>query len=173
VDVRADIYALGGSAVLVLDGREPVCTAGDGAGRHGVPGGESPAVCQSSPAEISEELDAVVRRMLAPRTGRAFSRPPMAVSPGLAAISGSTSFRVDPRLRGAARRGRTLSRRGRRISASAYSSWTTNAPCVGLCRLALEGKGVVCVEAADGQEALDALERRAFDLVVTDWTCRE
>jgi response regulator RpfG family c-di-GMP phosphodiesterase/serine/threonine protein kinase len=161
VDARADIYGLGGTLYWCLTGQTPFpaqpTLLADLSYRMLNP----PPSPRTLRPEIPEELDAAVRRMLAQNPEDRFPSPE-AVSQAL------QPFLVHPR--GLLARGGTAAPDNvpSRTSVQRVLITDDEAAVRKLCRISLEAKGLACAEAADGAEALEALSRQVFDVVITD-----
>jgi putative two-component system response regulator len=169
VDIRADIYGLGGTLFWCLTGRTPFIATGnliqDLVGRIKQ---QPPSVSQAR-SGISADLDAVVAKMMATDPNERFStpqavmnalmpflrsRPRLSISKLTAPMAGSDSFTAltDETAVG-----------GQRILI------VDDEPIVRrLCRYTLQGQGLQCDEAVNGVMALELLKTCNYDLVISD-----
>jgi response regulator RpfG family c-di-GMP phosphodiesterase len=179
VDIRADLYSLGGTLFWCLTGRLPFPTSGGPAEallrRLNQP---APSVLAVNP-QLPSELDGVLRRMMALRPEDRYQTPEAVMAALLPFLrpdprTGVLALRCDPhRLPGI----RPDSRGSNRGSASPATPATGPARVLivddesslrEFCREVLKAEGLECSEAADGPSALAALAANPCDLVLLD-----
>jgi response regulator RpfG family c-di-GMP phosphodiesterase/serine/threonine protein kinase len=172
VDIRADLYSLGGTLFWCLTGQPPFPPREDFAEDLRHRSTAAPPSARAVAPAVPAGLEAVVARMMAPRPDDRYPTP-QAVAEALAPFL-------------PAKRLHTPSYDGRRAEdspgtqQSALSTQHASTPRVLIvddepdvrtgCRLALERDGLRCHEAGDGAEALADLGGQAFDLVLLDMT---
>jgi response regulator RpfG family c-di-GMP phosphodiesterase/serine/threonine protein kinase len=168
VDIRADIYGLGGTLFWCLTGRTPFPSQGnlvrDLLRRMNEP---SPSARALRP-EIPAELDAVLARMMAVDPAARYTTPQAvmrALLPFLQTVSGDARFvpvgRDSSDLRPLG--DEQGSARVHRVLIVDDESDNRN-----LCGFGLTTEGIVCDEAANGVLALEAIKTKRYDLVLSD-----
>jgi response regulator RpfG family c-di-GMP phosphodiesterase len=168
VDIRADIYGLGGTLFWCLTGRTPFPSQGnlvrDLLRRMNEP---SPSASVLRP-EIPAELDAVLARMMAVDPAARYTTPQAvmrALLPFLQTVSGDARFvpvgRDSSDLRPLG--DEQGSARVHRVLIVDDESDNRN-----LCGFGLTTEGIVCDEAANGVLALEAIKTKRYDLVLSD-----
>ncbi|MDB5387998.1 MAG: rpfG 4 [Planctomycetaceae bacterium] len=169
VDIRADIYGLGGTLYWCLTGKTPFTATGniiqDLVGRIKQ---QPPSVAQAR-SGISPELDAIVAKMMATNPDDRYSTP-HAVMHALMPF-----LRSKPR--------HSICTTGIPIAGSESLALPTDESNLGgqrilivddepivrrLCRYTLQGQGLQCDEAVNGAVAIEALKTRSYDLVISD-----
>jgi putative two-component system response regulator len=170
VDIRADIYGLGGTLFCCLTGRPPFSDEGNTIEglirRHTQP---APSIRRWQPG-LPAALDAVVARMMAPRPEDRYPTPEAvmtALLPFLQAELGQHLYmslmeeRVEPRLGGGQRPSKAV---------QTYRVLVVDDdPSIRqLCRFALKAEDLECDEARDGTEGLAAVAAQAFDMLLLD-----
>jgi response regulator RpfG family c-di-GMP phosphodiesterase len=176
VDIRADLYSLGGTLFWCLTGRTPFPSRGnmvqDLADRLNQP---PPSVRTWRP-EISPELDAVVRKMMATRPDDRYPTP-QAVQQALLPF-------LRPESPEHLMTSKAVTVAPRRSRPGFTCSPTQVIPTEGrvhqllivddedgirhFCRFTLQSETVHCDEAVDGIAALEALENKSYDLMLLD-----
>jgi response regulator RpfG family c-di-GMP phosphodiesterase/serine/threonine protein kinase len=170
VDIRADIYGLGGTLFCCLTGRPPFsddCNTMQGLiRRHTQP---PPSIRRWQPG-LPAALDAVVARMMAPRAEDRYPNPEAvmaALLPFLQTELGPNlqlammEERIEPRTVGAARNGDA--RLTYRILVA------DDDPSIRqLCRFALKAEDLQCDEARDGPEVLTVTGAQPYDMLLLD-----
>lgn len=170
VDIRADIYGLGGTFFWCLTGQLPFPSQGglmaDIAARPGMP---IPSACAARP-ELPPEVDKVLARMLASNRDDRYPDPQRLLTVLLPFLPEASRTR---HLLGSQQAPAACG-----ISASAPPAAARGIPRVlivddeasnrQLCRTLLEQRGYACAEAANGQEALAVAAAGPFDVVLLD-----
>jgi response regulator RpfG family c-di-GMP phosphodiesterase len=169
VDIRADIYGLGGVLFWCLTGRPPFPSQGnvvkDLAARLSQP---APSARAWQP-EVPVELDAVVSCMMARQPEERYPSPQAVMQALLPFLKPETG---DPRMPS----DNPIAATGRRASYPHDGPSTLHKILVvdheagmrEFCRFALEGDQVDCDEAINGAQALAAFEAKRHDLVLLD-----
>jgi response regulator RpfG family c-di-GMP phosphodiesterase/serine/threonine protein kinase len=170
VDIRADIFGLGGILFWCLTGRSPFPPKGSLTQELLARVTQAPPTVRELRPDVPPELDAMLLRMMALRpedryqTPEAvmrailpFLRPQMREHCLTSALNQSLNVTPDPSLDGTA---------GARVHRILIVD--DEAGIRDFCRCALQTDGVHCETAADGVEALHVLSQRAFDLVLLD-----
>jgi putative two-component system response regulator len=169
VDIRADIYGLGGILYWSLTGRAPFAAQGslaeELARRFTQP---APAVRAERP-ELSPELEAVVARLLAPKREDRYATPE-AVRRALQPFLGpaATDFLYTSLTPAAPDPPRTAEET-EEVPRAHRVLLVDDDPCIRLaCRQYLEADGHQCDEAATGVQALEAVIAQRYDLMLLD-----
>ena len=169
VDIRADIYGLGGTLFWCLTGQPPFHTPGSVVEAVARRLTQGPPSARAINPEIPPELDAVLRRMMALKPDDRYSTP--------AAVMQALLPFLRPEMRehlllatqpGAAR--------AKAADAVAKAADAGNKVLIvdddsnirQFCRFALESQGLRCDEADNGQAGLDAVSVKPYDLVLLD-----
>ena len=169
VDIRADIYGLGGTLYWCLTGKVPFPF-------HGNPvealtrrlTAPAPALRQANPA-LTPELEAVVARMMAMRADERYSDPQavmQALLPFVKADSNDFGTRGSLPFAEAV----PLTRVSLHMKPEKYRVLIVDdeAPVRELCKQLLEAEGAIVELAANGTHGLAAAGREAYDLVLLD-----
>jgi response regulator RpfG family c-di-GMP phosphodiesterase len=170
VDVRADLYALGGTLYYCLTGEPPFPSQGsvvqELAARLQQ---EAPSVRAQRP-EVPVALDAVIQRLMARRPEDRYQDPQAvlkALLPFLKAELRDHSL--------SAAEGSAAGQAGITHFEATPHNRTYRVLLVDdeadirmFCRFVLEAEGLACDEAADGLEALHAVRQKPYDLVILD-----
>lgn len=170
VDIRADIFSLGGTLYWCLTGQTPFPSRGsiihDLLGRLNNP----PPSARNIRPDITAELDAVVTKMMAINPDQRYSTPQMVMQALLPFLQTETRQSIAqlslPRSHSdsiAVRGEEPTTKVGHRILI------VDDEPTVrSVCRYALQGQGLQCDEAANGALAWEAVRTNAYDLVLSD-----
>ncbi|MCS7016604.1 MAG: protein kinase [Gemmatales bacterium] len=166
VDIRADIYGLGGTLFWCLTGRPPFPSKGNFAqdllARHT----QAPPSARALRPEVPPALDAVIATMLQPEANRRYPEPKSVMNALLPFL-----------------------RLEQITAAGCHSCITTPSPALPdkpphvhriliiddempvreFCRHALRQEGYECVAAESATAGLAALASQSFDLVLLDW----
>jgi response regulator RpfG family c-di-GMP phosphodiesterase len=168
VDIRADIYGLGGTLFWALTGRAPFQMEGSVVEAVARRLTQGPPSAREVNSEIPAELDAVIRRMMALKPDDRYTSPEAVMQALL------------PFMRPEMREHHLLSSQSGyvRIQAAAAARAAGQGHKVLIvddeagirqyCHFALESQGLCCEEAENGQLGLDAAAVKAFDLVLLD-----
>jgi response regulator RpfG family c-di-GMP phosphodiesterase/serine/threonine protein kinase len=180
VDIRADIYALGGVLYWLLTGQKPF--PGDRAPLEAMLARqhESPAPLRRVRSEVPGELEGIVAQMMAPEPNDRYPTP-------LAVITALNAFLDRSQARGS--HAGVLTEHGPRAADTLFDiDISQTAPCAAdpprlahtvlvvsadpayrsQCRDALEGYGIECLGAQSADEVLDWLTRAPCDLLLID-----
>jgi putative two-component system response regulator len=170
VDVRADIYGLGGVLFWCLAGRPPWSRAEntiEGLVRRQT---EAPPSVRAWQPNVAPELDAIIRRMMATKPADRFPNPQAVMSALLPFLHRQVWDKAElppaqpaGEQRPPAPSVHDTSKRTHRVLI------VDDEPAIRqLSRFTLMGDKVECEEAPDGARALAELGRRAYDLVLAD-----
>jgi response regulator RpfG family c-di-GMP phosphodiesterase len=165
VDIRADLYALGGVLYWCLTGETPFMSSGnvvqDLASRLQTP---PPSLCRKHP-ELPRELVAVLKRLMALKPEDRFDTP-QAVMRALLPFLKTDLREHNGELPAAARTspiGEDTSKRAHQILL------VDDEPSIRtFCRYVLKSEGFECDEAGSGVAALEAVEKKKYDLLLLD-----
>jgi response regulator RpfG family c-di-GMP phosphodiesterase/serine/threonine protein kinase len=177
VDIRADIYSLGGTLFWCLTGRIPFPSRGNMVQDLTDRLNQPPPSVRGLRPEVSFELDAVVQKMMATRPDDRFETPAAvqkALLPFLKPESPEHllfSAAVAPTLPrptqadGSFGRTQVIPAEGRlhQVLVVDDEDGIRN-----FCRFTLQSERLQCSEAVDGAAALAAIESKQFDLVLLD-----
>jgi CheY-like chemotaxis protein len=172
VDIRADIYGLGGTCYYMLTGQAPYAEEKTLARKVLAKQDRAPKAISSLCPQVPQDLIAIVERMMAKEPGQRYATPQEVMKAlELLLPPGCESLRVVQEPTGG----------------SAPSSAPASAPAAGVaeptetchlliadkdetvrsaCRKVAETAGLVCVEAKTGKEAAEAAAAQAPDLVL-------
>ena len=164
VDIRADLYGLGGVVYWCLTGAPPfpsVSNIFEVANRFKAP---PPSICAKRP-DLPPKFDAIVQRLLAIRPEDRFETPQLlmnALMPFLRAEGEELLAPTPP----------PVSDQG---NAAGYTPRVQNILIIDdetsirtLCRAVLNSEGMRCDETADGRQALEMVRQKQYDLVLCD-----
>ena len=164
VDIRADIYGLGATLFFSLAGRPPFSTQGTLTQQVTQrQNGTVPSV-RKYKSDVPENLDAIVRRMMAVRPDDRFPNPQAVMHALLPFVQSTPSAMIAvPSMREALVEPRpTQAGKSRILLVDDESSIRE------ICRYYFKVEGLECHEAEDGSEAIEILRRERFDLVLLD-----
>ena len=171
VDIRADIYGLGGTLLWCLTGRTPFPEEGAFADilfRRMT--GPPPSLRARMP-QAPAELDAVVTRMMARCREDRYPTPQAVMKALLGFLEPQSqesavhpSLRKGPRQRPALPSDVDRTDRPQRVLVVDDSATSRR-----FCAYVLQEAGIPCDEVADGVQALRALASEPYDLVLVDW----
>jgi response regulator RpfG family c-di-GMP phosphodiesterase len=159
VDIRADLYALGGVLFWCLTGRPPFPADGPAHLEIARRLTQPPPAARAVRVEVPAELDAVLARLLAPRADDRYATPAAAMRALLPFRGDATAEPPAPRTYAAAEADR---RPARLLVVDDEDGPRT------LCKAVLRGPGVEIDEAATAAAALEAAAARHYDLVLLD-----
>jgi response regulator RpfG family c-di-GMP phosphodiesterase len=168
VDIRADLYGLGGTLFWCLTGRPPFPATGNVTQVLLSRWTQPPPSVRSVRPELPAELDAIVSRLLAIDPDDRYPDP-QAVMRALHTFLQTQS--LDPTLPAAAspEKARALAEGAETFGrVQRILVVDDEAPVRLLCRYALQSADVQCDEAANGALALQAIHGKRYDLVLLD-----
>jgi response regulator RpfG family c-di-GMP phosphodiesterase len=168
VDIRADIYGLGGVLFWCLTGRKPFSASGDMASDLARRLSQGPPSARSIRPEIPEELDHLVARMMALKPEDRYQNSQALLRALVPFLEPAKRQQLQlPELPGSLPKGLgTAGGKGdrpHRILIVDDDRLTRT-----YCREILKPYGYCCDEAASGPEALEALRSKTYDLVLLD-----
>jgi len=170
VDIRADIYGLGGTLFWCLAGQAPFVSEGNAVQamvrRQSQP---APSVRGARP-DVPPELDAALARMMAPDPADRYPTPQAVMRALLPFLKPEPNehFVLSP---GQAISGlRAASPAGAKGGARVYRVLLVDdEPGIrSFCRYVLEAEGLQCEEAANGELGLEACQANPYDLLLLD-----
>jgi response regulator RpfG family c-di-GMP phosphodiesterase len=169
VDIRADIYGLGGSLFWCLTGRTPFAGNGTPVQKLIRRLNQPPPSVRHYRPEIPAGLDAIVARMMACRPDDRYPTPQAVMNALLPFFKAASSeFPLLPSAH--ARATPRLVSPGVEEGGSPRVLVVDDDPMFRLlCTRVLGEAGMRCDQAKDGREALAAIGNKSYDLVVTDW----
>jgi response regulator RpfG family c-di-GMP phosphodiesterase/serine/threonine protein kinase len=167
VDIRADIYALGGTLFWSLTGRSPFITQGNMIEELVRRLIEPPPSVQAVSPHLPAQLDAVVVRMMANDPNDRYPTPQAVMSALLPFLQPEVRERLIQAPPGGGQR--SLPNEAFNIDRLNHALLVDDEPEVRrLCRFALEAEGLKCDEASSGPQALAAAHDKPYDLVLLD-----
>lgn len=175
VDIRADLYGLGGTLFWCLTGRTPFPSTGNVVHDLLLRLRQSPPSIRTFRPELTDELDAIVTRMLAVEPGDRFPTP-QAVMRVLAPFLQSNSRN----LTSASRDETTIGLQPHFPESESDVPRQRQALIVDdepnirkMTMLALQSEGIHCDQAGDGAAALRAIAAKHYDLILSDFDMPE
>lgn len=169
VDIRADIYGLGGVLYWCLVGQPPFKESGTLAQELIRRMTQPPPSVRAARPQVPAELDAIIARMMACRPEDRFAAPQAVMNALMPFLHADLSERLVPSSR---------SFSDQRLPATVVrgeGSRTYQVLLVDdetsirqLCKFALKADDVQCDEASSGLEALTALEAKPYDMLLLD-----
>jgi response regulator RpfG family c-di-GMP phosphodiesterase len=178
VDIRADIYGLGGTLFWCLTGRTPFPPREDLAQELNCRLTQQPPSARAFEPQISAELDAVIARMMACRMEDRYATPHAVMQALLPFLRPESRDQIVLQsLQANREKGQSFPA----LPAGADTGTRVHQVLIvddepfirQFCRYALQDEGLECMEATNGLEALDLLSRQHFDLVLLDWSMPE
>ncbi len=167
VDIRADIYGLGGTLFWCLTGRPPFEPCGNLAQEMALRQTQPPPSVRSWRAEVPAELDAVLARMMACSPADRYPTPQTVMNALLPFLRQESREQVLAPALTAAEAGAPSSHaatRQHRILVIDDDRGIRD-----FCKRALQVAGLACDDAANGTQALERVARQPYDLVLVDW----
>jgi response regulator RpfG family c-di-GMP phosphodiesterase/serine/threonine protein kinase len=170
VDIRADLYGLGGTLFWALTGQTPFIANGtwsENLTRRFV---QPPPSVRALRPEIPAGLDAVVARLLAVKPEDRYAKPRDLMRALLPFLKPDARDDLDPmpapgqpdKLASATDGVKTVAKAQRVLIVDDEPSIRQ------FCRIIMNADGIACDEAADGFAALDAVKLKTYDLVLID-----
>jgi serine/threonine protein kinase len=164
VDIRADIYSLGATLYWCLTGKTPFVSSGriveDFLRRSKQP---PPSILDTRP-DTSPELAGVVTKLMSPQPGDRYQSPldvMTALMPFIEPAVGQAGFSPA----GDSEQPQNSTTTARKSRVLVVDDEATVRKCV---RLSLISEGIDCDEAADGNQALELLNKHIYDLILSD-----
>ena len=170
VDIRADLYGLGGTMYWCLTGQLPFSTEGKLVENLLRRLNQPPPSVRAVRPEISVELEAVVTRLLAVNPDERYAKPQdlmRALLPFLRRVSRDDAVLTTDTADNAVNRA-TLARDTAATKIHRVLVVDDEESVRSFCKLILQAEGFQCDEACDGRSALEAAKETAYDLILTD-----
>lgn len=170
VDIRADIYSLGGTLFWCLTGRRPFPREGTVMELLARRLTQSPPSVRHWQPNLPAGLDDVVSRMMAVDPQDRYPNPDEVMRALLPFLKPESSDH-SPASRASQSAGAPIapSQKGTTAPRVHKVLVVDDEPAIrDLCRMALEGQGIQCDKAANGIEALLVLHEKQYDLVLSD-----
>jgi cyclic di-GMP phosphodiesterase len=170
VDIRADIYGLGGTLFWCLTGRTPFPSRGNAIQGLLARLTQMPPTLRNVRPDVPTELETVVSCMMAVDPERRYQTP-QAVMQALLPFLPTDMRQSAQMLTLATENSRQKSSLDERQTAASGHRVliVDDEPVIrSLCRYALQGAGLFCDEAANGRLAWESLQTHIYDLVVSD-----
>jgi response regulator RpfG family c-di-GMP phosphodiesterase/serine/threonine protein kinase len=167
VDIRADLYALGGTMYWCLTGKPPFPPRGNVVQELATRLSQQPPSARARCPAVPEELDAVVRQLMALKPEDRYPNP-QAVMKALLPFLKPELRDYQPIQEQASSLdvGAPPLETGQRVHRVLLAD--DEADIRAFCRFVLQFEGLSCDEVAGGVETLDAVQNRAYDLIVLD-----
>jgi len=170
VDIRADIYSLGGTLYWCLTGKTPFPSDASLPQLMMRRISQPPPSVRSVRSEIPPELDDLLARMMATAADARFPTPTAvmrALLPFLQSDSGELCYLPSRNFARPAAEGDEQQEfegaPGQRVLIV-----DDEEAIRGISRMILEAQGIACTEAIDGRQALEAIRSKPFDLILLD-----
>jgi response regulator RpfG family c-di-GMP phosphodiesterase len=170
VDIRADIYSLGGTLFWCLTGKVPFPSDAPLSELALRRISQPPPSVRAVRPEIPPELDEMLARMMATKAEDRFPSPTAvmrALLPFLRSDTGEICYLPSRRVAGpradVGAQQNSEDNTGQRVLLVDDEEEIRNTS-----RMILEAQGIACDEASDGREAMEALRVRPFDVILLD-----
>jgi response regulator RpfG family c-di-GMP phosphodiesterase len=171
VDIRADIYGLGGTLFWCLTGRTPFLPKHDLVQELNTRLTQQPPSLRSIQPKVSAELEAVVARMMACDPANRYATPEGVMSALLAFLKPQSQEQIVLESLHDIKPARRLPGLPDTAQRAHQVLIVDDEPFIRqFCRYTLQDEGMQCEEAADGLAALELLGQKPFDLVLLDWS---
>jgi response regulator RpfG family c-di-GMP phosphodiesterase len=167
VDIRADLYALGGTLYWCLTGQPPFPARDNVVQELAARLTQQPPSARARRPEVPAELDAVVRKMMALAPQDRYQTPQAVMKALLPFLK--PDLRDDQPAGGQLERplsGSLAGESGAKVHRVLLVD--DDADIRMFCRYVLQSDGLSCDEAGSGTEALAAVKKRPYDLIVLD-----
>jgi response regulator RpfG family c-di-GMP phosphodiesterase/serine/threonine protein kinase len=168
VDIRADIYSLGGTLYWCLTGQVPFPESGTMAESLIRRFTQRPPALRVVNPDLSAELESVIQRMMACNPDDRYPTPQAVMNALLGFVKTEGRSTAEPAVK-AERRLAPLTKeedtqRSHRVLVVDDSRMVRI-----FCTHTLQDDGVYCEQAENGPDALAAVGAKPFDLILTDW----
>lgn len=170
VDIRADLYGLGGTLYWCLTGQLPFSNKGNLHENLARRLTQAPPSVRTVRPEIPVELEAVVTRLMAVNPDDRYPKPQdlmRALLPFLRCESRDDAFfaagpgSLTPSFE-------TVDRKTALAKVHQVLVVDDEESVRSFCKLILNAEGIQCDESSDGRSALEAIREKSYDLVLTD-----
>ena len=162
VDIRADVFGLGGTLFFCLTGKAPFLGEGSLAEKFAQRMTQAPPSVRTWNSKISRELDAVVALMMAFDPQKRYATPQAVMNALLPFLK--TEPPLSPRYPTFPEDSKDTAHRLHRVLVV-----FDHATIRHLCSSTLLEAGIPCDEVSDGNTALAAVISQSYDLVLADW----
>jgi response regulator RpfG family c-di-GMP phosphodiesterase len=175
VDIRADIYGLGGTLYWCLTGHTPFPPREDIIQELNCRLTQQPPSAREFQPGLPAELDAVIARMMACKMEDRYGTSQAVMQALLPFIKPDSREQIMLVChQGGSQPSAALPVAGEACMRAHHVLIVDDEPFIRqFCRLALEEENLVCAEARGGLEALEILGQKPFDLVLLDWSMPE
>jgi response regulator RpfG family c-di-GMP phosphodiesterase len=171
VDIRADIYGLGGTLFWCLTGRTPFPPREDLVQELSSRLTQEPPSARAIRSTIPPELDAVISRMMACDPANRYACPQAVRSALLPFLKPECREQIVLQALDEAAESGAPSQLSENVARAHQVLIVDDEPFIRqFCRFALQDEGIQCEEASDGFQALEMLGQKRFDLVLLDWS---
>lgn len=169
VDVRTDVFGLGATLFFCLSGMCPFPTTGSIANQVAARMTQAPPEIRTYRPDVSPELEAVIRRMMATNRDDRYPTPQSVLHALLPFVNSSNRFEsqhhasVDSSGSLADAQGRPTPPEAPRLLIADDEVYIRR-----ICKSYFTREGFECAEAADGEDTLRQLTEREFDIALMD-----
>lgn len=170
VDIRADIFGLGGTLFWCLTGRMPFAQEGSMAERMAQRLTKPPPAVRSFMVDCPPELDGMLARMMAIDPNDRFNDPQALMTAMLPFLKPEMrDHHPSPHVKLSAEQRAILRNLPEHAEGTSRLLIVDDEASIrGFCKQILTAEGLICEEACNGSEALEIVHSKPFDLVLLD-----